>query len=169
MSFYKYSSFDLNETIVNLGNSWKKQQDVLTQIIANVVYQSIHGNNADMGLKLVKALKGNGYHRTNDVLTYLCKMGNFKHNKEKGLHFAPIHPKELALEIAELCVENPMFSIVKEQQVKTEIDALEMFEKTLAAIRHQIKKAANEGRELNVKHGEAIQAFSSTIAQLKGA
>jgi hypothetical protein len=163
MSFVKSSN--LVKEINAFASTQKKQQSVLTQLIANVVYQSIAGSNADQGIKLIGAMMANGYNRTNDTITYLTKMGNFKWSKKDGLQFKSVFPRteEMALEMAEKCVANPMFTIVKETKVQTEIDVYAVIKNAIASIERKIKEAAAENRPLKVEHFEKLAEFKAML------
>lgn len=156
MSFQKLSISDLESKLSSLVTTMKEQQATLTQLVANVVYQSVYGRNVDPAKKLIGALTGNGYNRTNDVITYLCRMGNFKYNKKDGLMFKQVFNPDQADEIAELCVSNPMFSLVREPAVKTEIDILADLQRYLKKVKRQIKEANEENRQLKVVHDDLI-------------
>lgn len=164
--FNKLDNSKLLNHIANFGRREAERQAILTQLIANVVYQSISGNNIDPGIKLVGAMAANGYNRRNDVITYLCQMGNFSYKKDKGLQFKARFPKneELALEMAEKCIANPMFSIVREAAVKTEIDILADIRAYLAKVRRELDKATKEGRHINVQHEELISKLAGLAA-----
>jgi len=161
MSFIKSSN--LSKEIVKFTSDQKKMQSLLTQLLANVIYQSIAGSNADQGIQLIKGMKENGYNRTNDTITFLCKLGNFKYTKKEGesvksLQFKGQFPKteEMAIEMAEKAISNPMFTIVKESMVKTEIDVLTMVKSMLANVEKWKKEAIENGKTLNIQHEEAL-------------
>lgn len=163
MSFIK--SANLAKEITSFTSNQKKMQGVLTQLIANVIYQSIAGSNADQGIKLIQGMKENGYNRTNDTITYLCKMGNFKYSKKDGLQFKGQFPKteEMAIEMAERAVSNPMFTIVKEATVKTEVDVLQMVKAMLANVEKWKKEALENGKTLNIQHEEALLTLKGML------
>ncbi len=163
--FEKMETSKLQSHISTLASGMKKQQAILTQLIAQCVYQSIAGNNADPGIKLVGALSQNGYSRRNDTISYLCKMGNFGWKKDKGLFFKPNFAKneEMAVKMAELSISNPMFTVEKEKAVKTEIDVLADLKHYLARVKKQIKEAAEEGRTLKVQHEEILTSLEILV------
>lgn len=164
--FAKMENSKLLGSIASYGRHQAKYQALLTNLVAQCVYQSIANNNIDPGIKLVGALSSNGYNRRNDVITYLCNMGNFTFKKDKGLQFKPRFPKDesFALEMGEKCIANPMFTIVKEKAVKTEIDVLADIKALYARIKREIDTASKEGRTLSVQHEEylvKLQAIAS--------
>ena len=165
MSFIKSEMSSLNKTIAAFGKKQAEQQAMLTQIIANVIYQSIAGSNSDPGIKLFVAMKENGYNRTNDTVTYLCKMGNFKYSKKEGLQFKSNFPRteEMALEMAERAISNPMFTIIKEVSVKTEVDILSMVSAMLKNIDKWKKEAIENGKTLNIQHEEALVTLKGLL------
>jgi hypothetical protein len=154
-------SVKLQSHIATLASGMKKQQAILTQLIAQCVYQSIAGNNADPGIKLIGALSQNGYSRRNDTITYLCKMGNFGWKKDKGLFFKANFEKneETAIKMAEMAISNPMFTIEREKAVKTEIDILADIKNYVKRIKKEIAEAAKEGRALKVQHEEILTSL----------
>ena len=163
MSFIK--SANLSKEIVKFTSDQKKMQSALTQLIANVIYQSIAGSNADQGIKLVQGMKENGYNRTNDTVTFLCKLGNFKYSKKDGLQFKGQFPRteEMALEMAERAVSNPMFTIVKEATVKTEVDVLALVKSLLGSVEKWKKEAVENGKTLNIQHEEALLTLKGLL------
>jgi hypothetical protein len=163
MSFIKSSN--LKKDIETFTTNQKKLQSALTQLIANVIYQSIAGSNADQGIKLIQGMKENGYNRVNDTITYLCKMGNFKYSKKDGLQFKGQFPKteEMAIEMAERAVANPMFTIVKEASVKTEVDVLHLVKSVLANVEKWKKEALENGKTLNIQHEEALLTLKGML------
>jgi len=165
MTFAKQEVSKVVASIKSFGVKQKEVQSMLTNLMAQVVYQSIAGSNADTGIKLIAALMGNGYNRTNDCITYLTKMGNFKYSKKEGLQFKSVYPRteEMALNMAEKCISNPMFTIVKEQKVQTEIDVYAVIKSAIASIERKIKEAAAENRPLKVDHLEKLAEFKAML------
>lgn len=143
--FEKTEVSKLLSSISAFGKKQKEVQAMLTNIIAQVVYQSIAHSNADPGIKLYAAMLENKYNRTNGVITYLCKMGNFKHNKADGLTFKATYPRteEMAVEMAEKCISNPMFTIVKEQAIKKDAIIVDMFKMIVTKARNTVREGKN--------------------------
>ena len=165
MTFAKQEVSKLNSQIKTFGIKQAELQSVLTQIIANVIYQSIAGSNSDPGIKLFVAMKENGYNRTNDTITYLCKMGNFKYSKKEGLQFKSNFPRteEMAIEMAERAISNPMFTIVKEASVKTEADVRQMVKAMFANIKKWEKEALDAGKTFNLQHKEDLEVLKGLL------
>lgn len=155
--FQKIEVSKLQSQISAFGKKQAEVQAALTNIIAQCVYQSVAHNNADPGIKLVGALFSNGYNRTNDTITFLCKMGNFAYKKDSGIFFKGHYAKneELALELAEKCISNPMFTIVKEQKVAQDLDLTRAFK----ALVHKAKKAIEEGKQVLVEDDKEMVIF----------
>ncbi len=154
--FQKIEVSKLQSTIASFGKKQAEMQALLTGIIAQCVYQSVAHNNADPGIKLVGALFSNGYNRTNDTITYLCKMGNFAYKKDIGLFFKGHYAKneDLAVELAEKCISNPMFTIVKEQKVAQDLDLTRAFKALVAKAKATIKEGkvvlADDDKEMEL-------------------
>ena len=156
--FQKIEVSKLQSQIKTLGIKQKEMQSALTGIIAQVVYQSVAHNNADPGIKLVGALFSNGYNRTNDTITFLCKMGNFAYKKDSGIFFKGHYAKneELAVELAEKCISNPMFTIIKEQRVAKDMDLT----KALKALVARAKATIKEGKQVLVDDDKEAELFA---------
>lgn len=155
--FQKIEVSKLQSQIASFGKKQAEVQAALTNIIAQCIYQSVAHNNADPGIKLVGALFSNGYNRTNDTITFLCKMGNFAYKKDSGIFFKGHYAKneELAVELAEKCISNSMFTIVKEQSVAQDVDLTRAF-KTLVS---KAKKAIENGKQVLVDDDEEADIF----------
>ena len=156
--FQKIEVSKLQSQIKAFGVKQKEMQSVLTGIIAQCVYQSVAHNNADPGIKLIGALFSNGYNRTNDTITFLCKMGNFAYKKDVGIFFKGHYAKneELAVELAEKCISNPMFTIVKEQRVAQDMDIT----KALKALVARAKATIKEGKQVLVDDDKEAELFA---------
>lgn len=156
--FQKIEVSKLQSQIKTLGIKQKEMQSALTGIIAQVVYQSVAHNNADPGIKLVGALFNNGYNRTNDTITFLCKMGNFAYKKDAGIFFKGHYAKneELAVELAEKCISNPMFTIIKEQRVAKDMDLT----KALKALVARAEATIKEGKKVLVDDDKEAELFA---------
>ena len=154
--FQKIEVSKLQSTIASFGKKQAEMQALLTGLIAQCVYQSVAHNNVDPGIKLVGALFSNGYNRTNDTITFLCKMGNFSYKKDSGLFFKGHYAKneELAVELAEKCISNPMFTIVKEQKVAQDLDLTRAFKALVAKAKATIKEGkavlADDDKEMEL-------------------
>ena len=156
--FQKIEVSKLQSQIKTLGIKQKEMQSALTGIIAQCVYQSVAHNNADPGIKLVGALFNNGYNRTNDTITFLCKMGNFAYKKDSGIFFKGHYAKneELAVELAEKCISNPMFTIIKEQRVAKDMDLT----KALKALVARAEATIKEGKKVLVDDDKEAELFA---------
>lgn len=154
--FQKIEVSKLQSQISAFGKKQSEIQAILTGIIAQCVYQSVAHNNVDPGIKLIGALFNNGYNRTNDTITFLCKMGNFAYKKDSGIFFKGHYAKneELAIELAEKCISNPMFTIVKEQKVAQDLDLTRAFKALVAKAKATIKEGkavlADDDKEMEL-------------------
>lgn len=162
MSFIKQTISDLLKSLSELKGRQEKEQTAITQLVANAVYYSVKDRNIDPGLKLFGALSSNGYTRTNDCITYLCKMGNFTYNKKDGLKFKQQFLPELADEIAETCVSNPMFTVVKEPPVRTEVDLLKEYHAFMKRMQKRMDEVV--GNHGSISHPEVLEKLKAAIA-----
>lgn len=155
--FQKIEVSKLNTQIKTFGLKQKEVQSLLVNLMAQVVYQSVAHNNADPGIKLIGAMFSNGYNRTNDSITFLCKMGNFAYKKDVGVYFKAHYAKDetLAVELAEKCLSNPMFTIVKEQKVTQDLDLTKAFKSLVARAKNAIK----EGKQVLTDDDKETEIF----------
>ena len=154
--FQKIEVSKLQSQISSFGKKQAELQALLTGLIAQCVYQSVAHNNVDPGIKLIGALFNNGYNRTNDTITFLCKMGNFAYKKDVGIFFKAHYAKNeaLAVELAEKALSNPMFTIVNEQKVAQDLDLTRAFKALVAKAKATIKEGkavlADDDKEMEL-------------------
>lgn len=142
----RYEMKEFNKLVTGLKNSEAKKDMLIDELIRNALYHSIVNNQSTPAINLVNAL-GKGT-RKNDIISFMCKVGNLAYTKEKGIH-AKLKTDPAIKECwkdedkAWAYVENmeSFWDVVKEQKVKTEWDMESALHNLVRAYRHHLNKA----------------------------
>lgn len=142
----RYEMKVFNKLVTGLKNSQSKTDLLLDELIRNALYHSVVNNQSTPAINLVNAL-GKGT-RKNDVISFMCKVGNLAYTQEKGIHAKLKTDTDIKEcwkdeEKAWAYVENleSFWDVVKEQKVKTEWNMESALHNLVRAYRHHLNKA----------------------------
>ena len=135
-----------NKLVSALKNNEAKKDQLIDNLIRNAIYHSVVNNQSTPAINLVNALGKSS--RKNDIISFMCKVGNLAYTQEKGIHAKLKTDPEIKEcwkdeDKAWAYVESlPSFwDIVKEQKVKTEWDMETALHNLVRAYRHHLNKA----------------------------
>lgn len=164
MSFNILTSKQYASKLNTLVKNQKQADELIHALACNAIYHSILNGQVTPANQLISKLGRSS--RRNDLISWMVTYGNFKYNNQQNIlehRMAHKHDEIAAHLQAEAAFNSPFWDEVKERKVIESIDVLALTKAAIIKVKKEMKKAAEEGRTLDVKHGEALSKLETLL------
>lgn len=164
MSFTLLTTKQYASYLNTLAKNQRQADELIHSLACNAIFHSVKDGQVTPANQLLSKLGRSS--RKNDLISWIVRYGNFKWNAtEKVLeHCAKHKHDEVAAHVqAEAASNSPFYDEVAERKVIESVDVLALIRSSIQKVKNEMKKAAEDGRSLEVKHQEALADLENIL------
>jgi hypothetical protein len=165
MTFTLRTTKEFSSDLNTLAKLQGKSDELIHNLACNAVFHSVKDGQVTPANNLISKMGRSS--RRNDLISWMVTYGNFKYNsKEKVIEYCQKHKQseEAAYLQAEAAFDSPFWDEVKEAKVLQSIDVLALIKSSVHKVKTEMKKAAESGRTLEVKHQNMMADLEALLA-----